>query len=105
MTTSPNAIYFEGSAGTNITNISIDKGGTQIPVTIRAAKPVDTETNILTELDPGALEQYNKENGTSYKILPSEYYSFSNNSFTIEKGKYISGTSPLSVKDISGLPK
>lgn len=105
MTTSPNAIYFEGSAGTNIANISIDKGGAQIPITIRAAKPVDTNTNILTQLDPEALEQYNKENGSNYKILPAGYYTFKNNAFTIEKGKYISNTSPLSVKDISDLPE
>ncbi|WP_372483458.1 BT_3987 domain-containing protein [Elizabethkingia anophelis] len=104
-TTSPNAIYFEGTTGTNIANISIDKGGTQIPISIRSAKPMDTEAKITTRLDQEALEQYNKENGSSYKMLPVEYYTFSNNSFTIEKGMYISGTSPLSVKDISDLPE
>lgn len=105
ITTSPNAIYFEGTTGTNIANISIDKGGAQIPVTIRAAKPMDRDNSIKVQIDPKAIEQYNKENGSGYKILPSEYYTFNNNSFTIEKGKYISDVSPLSVKDISDLPE
>lgn len=105
VTTSPNAIYFEGTTGTNIANISIDKGGIQIPITVRAAKPMDKDSNIKAQIDPKALEQYNKENGSVYRILPSEYYTFNNNSFTIEKGKYISDVSPLSVKDISDLPE
>lgn len=104
-TTSPNAIYFEGTGGTNIANISIDKGGSQIPINIRSAKPMSSQAKITTQLDTEALEQYNKENGSSYKMLPSEYYSFVNNNFIIEKGKYISGTSPLFIKDISGLPE
>ncbi|WP_082695218.1 BT_3987 domain-containing protein [Elizabethkingia ursingii] len=105
MTTSPNAIYFESSTGTNIANISIDKGGALIPITVRAAKPMDTKSGVTVQIDSKALEQYNKENGTSYQMLPASYYTFNNNSFTIEKGKYISEPSQLSVKDIANLPE
>ncbi|MCL1671533.1 BT_3987 domain-containing protein [Elizabethkingia ursingii] len=105
MSISPNAIYFEGSTGSNISNVSIDKGGAQIPITIRAAKPIDTKANITIRLDPEALEKYNSENGLNYKILPDGYYTFNSNTFTIEKGKYISNSSTLSVKDISNLPE
>ncbi|CDN79096.1 BT_3987 domain-containing protein [Elizabethkingia anophelis] len=105
MTASPNAIYFESSAGTNIANISIDKGGILIPITVRAAKPMDTKSSVTVQIDPKALEQYNKANGTSYQSLPASYYTFNNNSFTIDKGKYISEPSQLSVKDIANLPE
>ncbi|MDE5493482.1 DUF1735 domain-containing protein [Elizabethkingia meningoseptica] len=105
MTTFPSAIYFEGSTGTNITNISIDKNGSQIPIAVRAAKPLDSKTSITVQIDSKALEQYNKEKSSNYQILPANYYTFSNHTLTIEKGNYISEASPLSVKDISNLPE
>ncbi|PUB26387.1 uncharacterized protein DUF1735 [Elizabethkingia sp. YR214] len=105
MITSPNAIYFEGASGTNITNISIDKSGALIPITVRAAKPMDTKASVAVQIDSKALEQYNKENGTIYQMLPLNYYTFNNNSFTIEKGKYISDHYQLSIKDIANLPE
>ena len=47
---------------------------------------MDTKSSVTVQIDPKALEQYNKENGTSYQSLPASYYTFSNNSFTIDKG-------------------
>lgn len=64
----------EGTTGTNIANISIDKGGAQIPVTIRAAKPMDRDNSIKVQIDPKAIEQYNKRKwfwlqNTTFRIL------------------------------------
>ena len=47
--------FLEGTTGTNIANISIEKE-IQIPVTIRAAKPMDRDNSIKVQIDPKAME-------------------------------------------------
>ena len=60
---------------------------------------MDRDNSIKVQMNPKAVEQYNKENGSGYKILPSEYYTFNNNSFIEKEGTFLA-ISPLSVRKI-----
>lgn len=44
-------------------------------LTIRLAKPVDTDVKVKMGIDQDFIDRYNASNGTVYQMLPDQYYS------------------------------
>lgn len=102
--TSENAVYLEGDSGKNTLSTNIEESVVSVPISVRAAKPVDNPVQASIQVDENSVEEYNKNNGTHYTALPAEYYTLQDSKYTIEKGKYISNTGVLNIKSLSGLP-
>ncbi|MCT3809774.1 hypothetical protein CMU40_00695 [Elizabethkingia anophelis] len=101
---SENAVYLEGDSGKNTLSANIEDSEISVPISVRAAKPVDNQVQTSIRTDESAVEEYNKSNGTQYTPLPAEYYTLQDSKYTIEKGKYISNTGILKIKSLTGLP-
>ncbi|WP_372483457.1 DUF1735 and LamG domain-containing protein [Elizabethkingia anophelis] len=101
---SENAIYLEGDLGTNTISANIEDSEVSVPISVRAAKPVDNQVRASIHVDESSVEEYNKNNGTHYTALPAEYYTLLDSNYIIEKEKYISNTGVLNIKNLSGLP-
>lgn len=101
---SENAIYLEGDLGTNTISANIEDSEVSVPISVRAAKPVDNQVRASIHVDESSVEEYNKNNGTHYTALPAEYYTLLDSNYIIEKEKYISNTGVLNIKSLSGLP-
>ncbi len=101
---SENAVYLEGDSGKNTIGANIEDSEISVPISVRAAKPVDNQVQTSIRTDESAVEEYNKSNGTQYTPLPAEYYTLQDSKYTIEKGKYISNTGILKIKSLTGLP-
>lgn len=95
---SENAVYLEGDSGKNTIGANIEDSEISVPISVRAAKPVDNQVQTSIRTDESAVEEYNKSNGTQYTPLPAEYYTLQDSKYTIEKGKYISNTGILKIK-------
>lgn len=101
---SENAIYFEGNLGKDVITANIEDSDISVPISVRAAKPVDNEVQASVRIDESTVDDYNKKNGTQYTALPADYYTLQDSKYTIEKGKYISNTGILKIKSLTGLP-
>lgn len=61
---------------------------TQAIKKVRCTKPAASKTNVVVDIDPALVAEYNRINGTEYELLPGA--SLANKNFVIEKGGYIS---------------
>lgn len=101
---SENAIYMEGNSGKNTINANIEDSEISVPISVRAAKPVDNQVQASIRIDESTVDEYNKSNSTQYTALPASYYTLEDTKYTIEKGKYVSNTGILKIKSLTGLP-
>lgn len=102
--TSENAVYIEGNTGKDIIEASIESSEISIPISVRAAKSAEGQIEASILINESEMEKYNKRNATEYTVLPASYYTLVDSRFTIEKGKYISNTGTLKIKNMTGLP-
>lgn len=70
-----NVIYFAEAQKTNSGAVTIDENGGVTGMTVRLAKPVTTDIDVVLAEDKEALNAYNTKFGTEYKLLPEKYYS------------------------------
>lgn len=82
----PNAVYFEGVSESPMQKVAVDNTGGEAQITLRAANIVNNDVTLSLAVDTVALEKYNKENGTSYKLLPAKFYKLSANETAIKAG-------------------
>ncbi|HAY3536222.1 DUF1735 and LamG domain-containing protein [Elizabethkingia anophelis] len=101
---SENAVYIEGNTGKDIIEASIESSEINIPISVRAAKSAEGQIEASVLINESEMEKYNKRNATEYTVLPASYYTLVDSRFTIEKGKYISNTGTLKIKNMTGLP-
>ena len=96
----PNAIYIEGSATSPVTKITMSDDGGKGSLTPRSANLLPAAVNIKFTIDEQALKDYNEANGTSYQVLPSQYYSLSAETMTIDANNISNGNIDVNVKPI-----
>lgn len=92
-------IYFTGTDVSPIMKYSLEEP-TNIGISVRSSAKVTESIKVGVQVNDALVEQYNKENGTSYKVLPKDVYSFDVNTATIESGKYASEPFYLDIKSI-----
>lgn len=85
---SENAIYFEGNLGKDVITANIEDSDISVPISVRAAKPVDNEVQASVRIDESTVDDYNKKNGTQYTALPADYYTLQDSKYTIERKVY-----------------
>lgn len=93
-----NGIYFGEAQNMNFKNVTVKEEGAVTNLYLSLA--VSTNKDIKAELavDPAVLEEYNKKNGTSYALLPDNYYSLSSKQCVIKAGETSSPLVDVNIK-------
>lgn len=72
------------------------------PITAMLAYPSDSEVTVGIEVDASLVESYNVRYGTSWQMLPKDYYELSATSATIPAGKAFGRSVTLHFKGLMG---
>lgn len=86
-----NSVYIAEAEKEKAATVMLDDVAVTVPVTVRAAHPVEETVNVSLTVDPAVLDAYNARYTQSYEMLPAEYYSFDKKETTIEVSQ-VSGT-------------
>ena len=70
-----NVIYFAEAQNATSGIVTIDDKGGVTGMTVRLAKPVDSNIDVVISVEEEALNAYNKKNGTEYQLLPKKFFS------------------------------
>ncbi|MBR8719163.1 hypothetical protein IX307_000341 [Bacteroides pyogenes] len=95
----PNAIYLEGAQTSPMKKVVVDKNGGEATFLPRAANLLTSDVKVDITVDEASLALYNKEYGTSYKVLPAEYYEIEKTSVTIKTGTVSAEPVKLVIRD------
>ncbi|ADV43847.1 DUF1735 and LamG domain-containing protein [Bacteroides helcogenes] len=82
----PNAIYLDGVQSSPMKKIVVDANGGEATFLPRAANLLTSDVTVDITVDSASLALYNKEYGTSYRVLPTEYYDIEKMAVTIKSG-------------------
>lgn len=80
-----NVIYFAESQKTTSGKVVIDETGGTAKVTVRLAKSINSDIDVVVSEDAVALAKYNETFGTEYQLLPKDYYSLSIGGLSTDK--------------------
>ncbi|MDR0824976.1 MAG: DUF1735 and LamG domain-containing protein [Prevotella sp.] len=92
-------LYFTGTDVSPIVKYSLEEP-TNIGLSVRASAKVSENIKVGVKVNEKLVEQFNKENGTNYKTLPSNAYVFEAKDALIEKNKYASEPFYLTIKSL-----
>lgn len=92
-------LYFTGTDVTPVIKYSLEEP-TKIGLSVRASSKVDENIKIGVKVNPDLVEKYNETNGTSYKVLSSDVYTFDSEMAVINKDQYASDPFYLDIKSI-----
>ncbi|MGR4838297.1 MULTISPECIES: DUF1735 and LamG domain-containing protein [unclassified Bacteroides] len=95
----PNAIYLDGVQSSPIKKVVVDEKGGEATFLPRAANLLTSDVKVDITVDEASLELYNKQYGTSYKVLPAEYYEIEKTSVTIKSGTVSTEPVKLVIRD------
>lgn len=90
-----NLVYFSEAFSSKIKTVSLEPEGTDISLSIRLARIIDTDIDAAISIDKDYLDTYNKVNETSYTLLDESLFSYSG-SATIKAGSISSA--PIHIK-------
>jgi hypothetical protein len=96
-----NSVYLSQAATSGkASNVAMETSGADVNVTVRLAKRAKENVSVELLLDEQALTQYNEQNSSSYELVPSSEYTWSNNTITIPAGE-ISATLKVHVNNFN----
>ena len=95
-------IYFTGNEDSPITSMYLD-GPTSIGVSVTSSSRVDSDVTVDIEVAADALEGFNSDNGTNYKLLPESTYSISSLAMVIKQGSSVSTPVYLNIDSLDDL--
>ncbi|MEG0464669.1 MULTISPECIES: DUF1735 and LamG domain-containing protein [Bacteroides] len=72
-----NAVYFTDAQSKIEKIVTIDELGASTIITSRLARKVDSDVKVNYQINESLLQEYNKINGTNYKMLPADFYTLS----------------------------
>lgn len=88
--TGPGRLFLNEAVGTaKSVSFVIPDDGSVYTVTPRISKPLGRDLKLTVYVDEKALDEYNKQNNTSYTLLPNTNYEFES-SAVIPAGKVVS---------------
>lgn len=90
-----NAVYLTDAQSARAKKVVIDDTGARTVLSSRLGKSISTDVAVTYGTDESALNDYNTKNGTTYKVLPSKFYSFSNPKAVIKAGQV--STEPVDI--------
>ncbi|SFF90913.1 DUF1735 and LamG domain-containing protein [Prevotella sp. KH2C16] len=73
-----------------------DAAATNASFKVQLSSPAQSSSKFEIQIDQAALDKYNTENFTTYKVLPTNGYTMSSNEVTVDAGQTIS--SPVDIK-------
>lgn len=92
-------IYFTGTDESPILKYSLEEPES-IGLSVRSSTKVSDNVKVGIRINEALVEKYNEENGTSFKVLPQDTYSFDASDATIEAGKYASDPFYLNINSV-----
>ncbi len=75
-----------------------DEGVTETSFNVQLSSPAETAAKFEIQLDQEALDRYNAENFTTYKMLPTSGYTMTSKELNIETGQTLSEAVNITVK-------
>lgn len=95
-------VYFTGSEGTPVANMYLD-GPTSMGFSVTSSCRVENDVTVTVIVDGDALEEFNKNNGTAYSLLPESSYSISTLAPVIKEGTSVSAPFFLDISALDDL--
>lgn len=92
-------IFFTGTESSAIKRISTEEP-TSIGLSITASCKVETEVVATLKIDQDKVENYNKKEGTNYKLFPQDFYQLSSSELKIEEGENTSTAIELQILNV-----
>lgn len=82
-------IYFTGSEGSPVTSMYLD-GPSSMGFSVTSSCRAEEDITVTVAVDGAALEDFNRNNGTSYALLPESSYTISSLNPVIKGGSSVS---------------
>lgn len=95
-----NAIYISEANDNMLQKVMVDEKGGKASVSVRTNQKASQDIVAQIDLDAALLDEYNKKMGTSYVILPSEYYELSEQKATIAAGTASANSIGIQIKPL-----
>lgn len=96
-TETENALFISEANGLEkYKKVMVDSEGGQATVSVTLAREADQDVTARLAVDESLIQEFNERNHTEYQLLPSEFYSLSQEKVTIRQG--MQSASPVSLK-------
>lgn len=92
-------LFFTGTESSTVKRISTEVP-TSIGLSVTASCKVENEIVVSTKVDAAKVEEYNRKEGSKYKLLPNNLYEFSSADLKIEKGENVSKPIELTILNL-----
>lgn len=95
-----NKIYFSDSQSSNTKQFNVYEMPQKFPIVVSSSERVSKNTNVFLTVSEDLIDQYNKRNNTSYKLLPLSFYELSSDTLKIEANSSASKAVYLTVLEL-----
>lgn len=95
-----NGVFFDGAKKLSSKQIIIDNNGGMTDLQVKLASKCNKQIKLKLVVDELVLKEFNIKNGTDYKVLPADYYSFDENP-VIDADKIESSLINIKIKPFS----
>lgn len=95
-------VYFTGSENSTVASMYLD-GPSSMGFSVTSSCRMDEDVTVSITVDSEALEQYNKNHGTAYALLPASSYTISSMAPVIKGGTSVSAPSFLEINALDDL--
>lgn len=95
-----NAIYVSEASESMLQKITVDDTGGKGTVSVRTNQKSGQNVTVNIGQDQSLLDEYNQKVGTSYVMLPAEYYELSSSTVTIESGMASANSVAVNIKPL-----
>lgn len=92
-------LYFTGAESSVVKRISTEEP-TSIGLSVTASCQVGSEVFVSTKVSAEKVEEYNRKEGTAYKLLPEGTYKFSDTGMKIKQGEHVSQPIELTIMNL-----
>lgn len=101
-TTTENALYISEASGLGKSQkVMVDSEGGEASVTVTLAKETTRDVSAELFVDAALMKEFNERNHTEYELLPSEYYTLSDEKVTVKEGMQSATPVRLKLKPLS----
>lgn len=83
-------VYMVTQNGNNEQRLSVEETGAEVQIALRLNEAIKEDVKVNLEVNSEYLEAYNKRNGTSFQLLPAEFYALDDKSVTIPAAEIVS---------------
>lgn len=95
-----NAIYISEANDNILQKVMVDEKGSKAAVSVRTNQKASQDIVVHIEEDAAFLEEYNNKMGTSYVLLPSQYYELTDSEVTIASGTASANSIGVQIKPL-----